>query len=101
MRHQRHFTDIFQGTQLLPDRMNPLRLEAQAVHAAVHLEIDIQRRVELRILNRLNLPVAVNAGGQTVFVQQRQIVGVEKAFQQQDWPFPAALAQQNRLFQIE
>ena len=82
MRHQRHFAHVFHGAQLLPDRMHPLRLEAQAVHAAVYLEIDIQRSMELRILDRLNLPVAVNAGGQPVLIQQRQIVRMEEPFQQ-------------------
>ena len=101
VRHQRHFAHIFQGAQLLPDRMHPLRLKAQSVHAAVYLEIDIQRRVEFCILNRFNLPVAVNAGGQTILIQQRQILGMEEPFQQQNRPFPAAFAQQDSLFQIE
>ena len=101
MRHQRHFAHVLQGAQLLPYRMDPLRLEAQAVHTAVHLEINIQRCMQFCILNRFNLPVAVNAGGQPVLIQQRQIVGVEEPLKQQNGPFPAALAQQNGLFQIQ
>lgn len=101
MRHQRHFAHVLQGAQLLPYRMDPLRLEAQAVHTAIHLEINIQRCMQFCILNRFNLPVAVNAGGQPVLIQQRQIVGVEEPLKQQNGPFPAALAQQNGLFQIQ
>lgn len=49
VRHQRHLTDIFQRTKLLPDRVHPFRLEAQTVHPAVHFEIDIQRGMQLRV----------------------------------------------------
>ncbi len=81
--------------------MHPLRLEAQTVHTAVHFEIDIQRGMQLRILNGLDLPVTVHAGRQTILIQQRQILRMEEPFQQQDWSLPAALAQQDGLFQIE
>jgi hypothetical protein len=63
VRHQRHLADVAYRPQLLPDGMHPLRHKAQPVHTAVHLEIDIQRRAQLRLLQRLNLPVAVDAGG--------------------------------------
>ena len=63
VRHQRHLADVAYRPQLLPDGMHPLRHKAQPVHAAVHLEIDIQRRAQLRLLQGLNLPVAVDAGG--------------------------------------
>gem|GEM_PF-6681318 len=101
MGHQRHAADILQRPQLLPDAVNPIRLKTEPVHAAVHFQVDIERGVQLRILQRLNLPVAVHAGGQTIFIKQRQFIAVEKAFEHQDRPFPAALAQQDRLFQIE
>ena len=101
MRHQRHLTDVFQRTKLLPDRVHPFRLKAQTVHPAVHFEIDIQRGMQLRVLNGLDLPVTVNAGRQAVLIQQRQILRMEESFQQQDRSFPAALAQQDGLFQIQ
>ncbi len=63
VRHQRHLADVAYRPQLLPDGVDPLRHKAQPVHAAVHLEIDIQRRAQLRLLQGLNLPVAVDAGG--------------------------------------
>jgi len=43
----------------------------------------------------------VDAGSQTQTIQQRQLVGVKEALQQQDRPLPAALAQQHRLLQIQ
>ena len=82
MRHQRHFAHIPDAAQLLPYRMYPLGLEAQAVHAAVHLEINVERSMQSGVLQGFNLPVAVNAGGQPVLIQQRQIVGMEEPFQQ-------------------
>ncbi|MNY81244.1 hypothetical protein D3C86_2227150 [compost metagenome] len=57
--------------------------------------------MQFRILQRLDLPVAVHAGGQTILIQQRQFVGIKEAFQQQNRTFPAALTQQDRLFQIQ
>jgi hypothetical protein len=34
-------------------------------------------------------------------IQHRQLIGMEEALQQQDRAFPALLAQQDRLFQVE
>ncbi len=45
--------DVAYRPQLLPDGVDPLRHKAQPVHAAVHLEIDIQRRAQLRLLQAL------------------------------------------------
>ena len=90
-----------QRSQLLPDDVQTIRHKTQPIHPAIHLDVDIERRVQLRLLERLDLPVTVHAGGQTVLIKQGQLIGVEKAFQHQYRPFPAQLAQQDRLFKIE
>ena len=101
MRHQRHFADVVQRPQLLPDGMNAIRHKTEAIHPAVNLDVDIQRRVEFGLLKRLNLPVTVHAGGQAVLIEQRQLIGVEETLQHQNRPFPAVLAEQDRLFKVE
>ena len=52
-------------------------------------------------LQCFELPVTVHAGGQAVLVINFQILSVKKTLQHQDWPFPAALAQDNSLFKIK
>ena len=101
MGHQSDITHIAQLPQLPPEGLHTLRLKAQPVHATVHFQVNIQRRMKPGILQGFNLPVAVHAGGQAIFIKQRQLVGVEKAFQHQNRPFPAALAQEDRLLQIK
>ena len=82
MRHQRHFTDVGERSQLLPDGMHSLRHKAQPIHTAIHFKIDIQRRMQFSLLQGFNLPVAVYAGGQTILIKQRQFIGVKEPFQQ-------------------
>ncbi|MNW13615.1 hypothetical protein D3C71_2116160 [compost metagenome] len=59
--------------------MHAIRLKPETVHATVNLQVDIKRGVQPGVLQRLDLPVAVHAGGEAVLIQQRQFVAVKKA----------------------
>ncbi len=73
-------------------------MQANAVHTAVELEPQGKRLTELSLLDGLDLPLRVNHAPQIMLVDQWQLVGLEKAFEQQDRRLDAGLAQRQRLF---
>ncbi len=74
------------------------RGQAQAVHAAVQLQPDLQRGVGLERFHRVHLPRRGHREPQLVLHDQWQLVGVEEAFQQQDRAADAGRAQFQRFF---
>ncbi|MNT43972.1 hypothetical protein D3C72_1804710 [compost metagenome] len=73
------------------------RVEADPVHAGVELEPHLQRSGQARVLDGLQLPGRVHHAPQLVLGDQRQLVGFEKAFEQQDRRTDARGAQLQRL----
>ena len=53
VRHQRNLPHVGNRFKLLPDAVHPLRHKTETVHATVDFKIDIQRRVQLRLRQRL------------------------------------------------
>ncbi|RMR12421.1 hypothetical protein ALP90_200238 [Pseudomonas amygdali pv. ulmi] len=59
-------------------------MQADTVHAGVELEPDGYRLAQARLLDSFQLPGRVYNGPQVMLDNQRQLVGFEKAFEQQD-----------------
>ena len=85
------------GPQAAQDRQRLLRAEAQPVHAAVHLEPSGERPLEASGLEHPHLARLVNRDLEALPRAERQLVGLEHAFQEQDRLRRPGLAQGQRL----
>ncbi len=101
MRHVDDGADAGNGAGMLPGRTVRGRREAQAAHARVDLQLDTHRPLQARQLQHAQLLLAMDGGGQSVLLDQRQVFRLEEALEQQDRPLPAQLAQPDGLVQIE
>ena len=73
-------------------------MQADTVHAAVEFEPRGQRLAQLGLLDDLDLPLRMNHAPQVMLVDQRQLISLEEAFEQQDRRANARFAQYQRLF---
>ncbi|MDQ1094787.1 hypothetical protein QE400_004200 [Xanthomonas sacchari] len=97
MTHQHQPLDLRQRTQPRVRGTEFRRRQAEPVHAAVQLQPQAQRLRRGEGGDRLHLPGRGDRAPQPVFGDQRQFLGVEDAFQQQDRRGDAGLAQLQRL----
>ena len=89
MGHQRDLVDLRQRVQPRPGLAEGRRREAQAVHAAVHLEEHPVRRVGLVARQPVDLLVAMHRMPQVQARAQLQVARLEHTFEQQDRATPA------------
>jgi hypothetical protein len=75
--------------------------QAEAIHAAVELEVDRQATRQRGLAQHLQLLEAMQSPRQVVLGTDSQIGGLEKAFEQQNRLANAGLAQRDRLVEIE
>jgi hypothetical protein len=101
MRHQRDALHLRVHAQRVVGRPQPLDAETKAVHAAVHLEVDVDLALELAALQDLDLLGVVDHRRKGVLVQRREVAGLEEAFEQEDRLGHAADAQPRGLLQVE
>lgn len=78
-----------------------VRLETQAMHAAIELDEGIQRMRNLRSLEHLKLLGRVYRRADAVMIKHRKICGLEKTLKQQQRPVPAELATAHGLVEVE
>jgi hypothetical protein len=93
MGHQGDVADALDRPQALVGGRVLVGLEAEPVHAGVHFEVDVDRAVELGVFQHLDLLDRVDRAVDIVLGQQRDVAGVEDAFQQQDRFHPPQFAQ--------
>ncbi|MNY21689.1 hypothetical protein D3C86_1552530 [compost metagenome] len=74
------------------------RVQTDPVHARIQLQPHRQRLAHGRALDGLDLPERMHHAPQLMLLDQRQFVGLEEAFQQQDGRADAGRAQLQRLF---
>ena len=90
--HQHDLANLAAGQQAPIGGLVLGRMQADATHAAVQLEPDGQRLAQLGLLDSLDLPLRMGDTPQVMLVDQRQFVGLEEAFEQQDRRPDAGLA---------
>ena len=101
VRHQRDFAHCRMRFQFFHHCRNLLRRKAQTVHAGVDLE-PYRQGVAARVgIEHGQLLRAVDDAGQFVFGQQRQLIGSEEPFQQQDGLAETRFAQGDGIAHIE
>jgi hypothetical protein len=88
VRHVDDAADAGHGPGPFPGGAVLRRTEAQAVHAGIQLELDRQRPLGAGQLQHPQLLLAVHGGGQAVLLEQRYILRLEDAFEQQDRALP-------------
>jgi len=98
MRHQRDVAHGAMAAQSFDGLRHLLRRNTKAVHAAVHLEPDVECsfspwRVSRIRIQQGDLLRAVNYAGQIISGDDRQVFRAEKSFQQQDGLAETRLAQ--------
>ncbi|MNE46559.1 hypothetical protein D3C80_1409020 [compost metagenome] len=96
--HQHDARNLAAGQQALVGVMVVLGVQADAVHAAVQLQPNGERLVQLGFLDGFQLPQRVHHAPQVVLGDQRQLAGFEEAFQQQHRGLDTGGAQLQRLF---
>ncbi len=96
MRHQGDFLYCGNRAHPLIRGMEGVRHETQAVHAAVHFQVDVQWRSDGGLLDHLDLLVAVDRELELMFDHRFQVDRLKKTFQQQDRLFPAHFPQAHR-----
>lgn len=94
--HQHDARDLAAGQQALVGVVVVLGVDADAVHAGVHLQPQGQRLAHWGLFDRLELPRRVHHAPQVVLGDQRQLAGLEKAFEQQHRGLDAGCAQFQR-----
>ena len=75
--------------------------EAQAIHAGVHFQVDVDGAVQLRVFKHLDLLEAMHRTINIVFGEERDVGRVENPFQQQDRLDPAQRAQAHRALRLD
>ena len=101
VRHQRDLVDLGQRIQPRPGAAQVRCGEAQAVHAAVHLQEDAVRLVRLVRGQPVDLLVAVHDMPEVQPRAQLEVARLEAAFQQQHRAAPAQVAHPLRLVEVE
>ncbi|MNQ83769.1 hypothetical protein D3C85_988700 [compost metagenome] len=81
--HQHDLRHVAAGQQALIARLIILRMQADPVHARIQLEPDRDRLAQGGFLDRLELPERMHHAPEIMLDDQRQLIGFEKAFEQQ------------------
>ncbi|MNO99080.1 hypothetical protein D3C76_908430 [compost metagenome] len=81
--HQHDLGDLAAGQQALVSRLVILRMQADTVHARIHLQPNRQRLAQAGLFDCLQLPERMHHTPEIMFDDQWQLIGLEKTFQQQ------------------
>ena len=101
MRHQGDRADMRHGAQARIRSRHGIWRKAQTVHARIHLQVHIDGVRQARRCQHGDLFFAMHAAIQAILRHDRQIAGVEKAFQQQDGLGPAQFAQAHGVIDLD
>jgi hypothetical protein len=101
VRHQRDRADLRVLLERVPRDAHIVHREAQPVHSAVHLEIGVDRALERRLPQDLDLLEVVDHRRKLVARDERQVFGSEEPFQHQDRLGDACVAQLQRLGEVQ
>jgi len=99
MRHEREAVDPRMSGERLIGPGDVFADEAEAVHAAIHLQIDVERRG--CGAEHLDLLAPMDHGREPVAYGERDVARLEHAFQHQDRLRHAGTAQARRLLEVE
>ena len=91
--HRHHLAHLRHGLQALQAGAVVCRGQAEPVHAGIELQPEREGLARARACDRVDLPRGLHHAPQVVGVDQRQFVGLEEPFQQQDRGADAGLAQ--------
>ncbi len=101
MRHQRDGADPGVQAQGVVHRPQLVHAEAEAVHAAVDLEVDVELRRQVHVLDQLDLVGVVDHRRELVLEQQVHVERLEETLQHQDRLRHPGQAQAHRLLEIQ
>jgi hypothetical protein len=101
MGHQGDLADALAGARALPRGAELLRRVTEAVHAGVHLQLDIDGLRQTRHFEHAQLFVRMQRGGQAVAVDHVDIGRTKEAFEQQNRAGPAQFTQLHRFFEVK
>ncbi|MCY1431584.1 hypothetical protein D9M71_475570 [compost metagenome] len=95
--HQHDLAHLAAGQQALIGRLVVLRMQANPVHARIHLEPDCQRLAQPGLFDGFQLPERMHHAPEIMLDDQWQLVSLEKTFQQQYGCLDASGSQFQRL----
>ena len=101
VRHERNLVNLRQRAQPCPGGAKSVGLEAQPVHATVHLEEHALRQLRFVGGQHVDLFIAMNDMPQTQARAQLEVARFKNTLEQQDRPAPVHCAQALRLVEIE